>query len=374
MCFSVPQLFLAFKATPRKVQEPPGYGPSGMAVENSQAEKSRCVFCGLLYNSADGRQHGKHFRCSQCLSVDRTIRRHLGTTADLQDFDAEESKDFVKAMVTAKAADKHLQWRTVRASLIKKLAERQIKIYASQVEIEELPLSVLLQRGWTEDTVLRFESFESPEYGCTVFKVPIKKQTWKQVFESMEEKILEREKQASKKRGAQAADLDVPVEAGPSGGSKNEENDERKQANAEKKKKMANQKIATFAAKSLGSLTSAETALEKVTGKAETLADANQPALAVCTDSLAKVKRWAEAARMAVNQQESNKAKADGDSHVEMVPLPYDAADLKILLKQGQEGQKSLRASFPKPKAKAKTEKKETSDPPPKRRRGKAPA
>ena len=77
---------------------------------------------------------------------------------------------------------------------------------------------------------------------------------------------------------------------------------------------------------------------------------------------------------MAVNQQESNKAKADGDSHVEMVPLPYDAADLKILLKQGQEGQKSLRASFPKPKAKAKTEKKETSDPPPKRRRGKAPA
>lgn len=134
MCASLYRsFFLAFKAGARKVQEPPCYGPSGMAaVENSQAEKSRCVFCGLLYNSADGRQHGKHFRCSQCLSVDRTIRRHLGTTADLQDFDAEE-KDFFKSMVTAKAADKHLQWRTVRASLVKKLAERQIKILERKI-------------------------------------------------------------------------------------------------------------------------------------------------------------------------------------------------------------------------------------------------
>ena len=72
-------------------------------------------------------------------------------------------------------------------------------------------MSVLLQRGWQEDTVRRFPSYESPEYGCEVYKVPIKKQTWKQVFESVEERILEREKQASKKRGAQAADLDVPV-------------------------------------------------------------------------------------------------------------------------------------------------------------------
>ena len=71
-------------------------------------------------------------KCSQCLSVDRTIRRHLGTTADLQDFDAEE-KDFFKSMVTAKAADKHLQWRTVRASLVKKLAERQIKILERKI-------------------------------------------------------------------------------------------------------------------------------------------------------------------------------------------------------------------------------------------------
>jgi len=163
------------------------------------------------------------------MSVDRTIRRHLGTNADLQDFDAEESTDFFKSLAGSKVNGAHLQWQTIRASLVKKLTEKQIKSHAAKIDIEELPMSVLLQRGWQEETVRRFPSYESPEYGCEVFKVPIKKQTWKQVFESVEERILEREKQASKKRGAQAADLDVPVAAGPSGQSSEKQEDGRKQ-------------------------------------------------------------------------------------------------------------------------------------------------
>ena len=54
--------------------------------------------------------------------------------------------------------------------------------------------------------------------------------------------------------------------------------------------------------------------------------------------------------------------------------MPFDASDLKVLLKQGQEGIKALRESFPKPKAKAKAEGTSTGEPAPKRRRVKAPA
>ena len=65
---------------------------------------------------------------------------------------------------------------------------------------------------------------------------------------------------------------------------------------------------------------------------------------------------------------------------MELLPLPFDGADLKVLLKQAQEGQKALRESFPKPKPKAKAEAKAVAPggdgeaPAPKRRRAKAPA
>ena len=57
-------------------------------------------------------------------------------------------------------------------------------------------------------------------------------------------------------------------------------------------------------------MASTETALSKIINKGEMVPEANGPAMVVCKDSLAKVKRWAEeAARAAVNQQESNKAR-----------------------------------------------------------------
>ena len=95
---------------------------------------------------------------------------------------------------------------------------------------------------------------------------------------------------------------------------------------------------------------------------------------------MATVKRWGKACRTAVNLQDQNKHKPEGDSHVELLPLPFDGTDLKVLLKQGQEGQKALRESFPKPKPKAKAEAKAVAPggdgeaPAPKRRRAKAPA
>ena len=307
------------------------------------------------------------------------MRRHMGPCPELHEFSPDEATDFFKRLVETKPAG-NLQWQTIRASLVKKLTEKKMSSHERSVEIEELPLSVLVQRGWQEEVIRRFPSFDSEEYGCELFKVPVKKQTWAEVFQNIEEMILERERQATKKRGAKAADMDVP-EAGPSGET-SEKKEARRQANAEKKKEASNLKISTFAAKSLGSVTSMEASVSKDITMGDRVSEADAAALTLCKDTLITVKTWGEASRMAVNQQEQNKQRPEGESLVELLSLPFDGTDLKVLLKQGQEGQKALRDSFPKPKPKEKAaakvaaspRKKADGEPAPKRRRGKSAA
>eukprot|EP00435_Cladocopium_sp_Y103_P044511 s3768_g12.t1 len=144
---------------------------------------------------------------------------------------------------------------------------------------------------------------------------------------------------------------------------------ERKKAQEAKKMLSENVKIATWAAKCLGQLTQAETSLTKLIAKGETVPEADPLSLHLCKDSLAKVEPWIKAAKEAVSLQDKNKAKGE-DAHEALTSLPCDAADVKVLLKQIGEYQKSLRGSFPKREAKAKTSG-ETAEVPAKRRRTK---
>ena len=65
--------------------------------------------------------------------------------------------------------------------------------------------------------------------------------------------------------------------------------------------------------------------------------------------------------------QDQNLERGD-DGQEPLLSLPCDGQDVKVLLKQIAEYQKSLRGSFPKREAKAKTPQ-EIADPPAKRRR-----
>ena len=171
--------------------------------------------------------------------------------------------------------------------------------------------------------------------------------------------------------------MNLPV-AGPSGktGKQDDEDkkNERKQAQEAKKMLQENVKIATLGAKCLGPLTQAETSLTKVIAKGDTVPEAEQGALNLCKTSLVTVKEWLQAAKGAVSLQDQNKA-AGADAQQRLIALPCDAADLKVLLKQVGEAQKSLRGSFPKPKAKAAKKATEGDEAvrPAKRRRAKAP-
>ena len=108
--------------------------------------------------------------------------------------------------------------------------------------------------------------------------------------------------------------------------------------------------------------------------------------LQLCQESLENVKTWGAAARAAVNAQEANKALGAEVEQVPLTPLPFDQADLKVLLQQSAAGQKALKESFPKkePRPKAlpqaavkKPQEGKAADaelPPAKRHRGKTPA
>ena len=86
-------------------------------------------------------------------------------------------------------------------ALLRKLTERHISSFAATTTITPLPLSVLLAQGWEQEVVQRFEAVEKSEtYGCDVYKVPVTKLSWKDAFEAVEEKILQQEKEATKRR------------------------------------------------------------------------------------------------------------------------------------------------------------------------------
>ena len=69
--------------------------------------------------------------------------------------------------------------------------------------MEELPLSVLLTRGWEEQVVRKFPSEVSEAHGCELFKVPVRTCTWAEAFQSSEETIAGKGKASKQKEGEQ---------------------------------------------------------------------------------------------------------------------------------------------------------------------------
>lgn len=266
--------------------------------------------------------------------------------------------------------------------MVTSLTERAIMAYRGEVESTELPLSVYVSQGWPEEVVKKCEKVWSDDYGVWCYKVPIRKQTWSQTYERMQSKVLQQEQEATKKntkgrKKEEGEDWDVPVAADTSKGS---DKKEVKQAAAEAKKLYTqNQKIATAAAKAVGSLAQAEAALKACELKAEQAKVGDQELL-VSRPVTAKLHSWYAAARCAMDAQEANRNLCEGVAPTALQPLPWDAEDLKTTLKQVSELQKALKSCLPvRPKRATPAGDAETSKPAPvaaapKRRRTKAPA
>lgn len=354
-----------------------------MAAESKYA----CKLCNLLYPEDQGRVHGSSFTCNSCGAADRALRRHLGDKNELSQFSKEEVQDFFRKVQESKENKQgRLQWKTIRSTLVNYVTQRQILSFKTDVECAALPLSVYLAQGWEESVVKNCPSVYNETLGVETYKVPVQRDTWTQTFERVVERVLAQEKAASlgkKKKGLPAdsgdeLDLAVPVAAGKA--EKNSEKNAEKKAAAEQKKICAsNLKVSGQAAKALGPLTNALTALDRLearVGKAQVEVSAG--ILKTAVDVRNSLEGWTKAAREAVNNQEAQKQVPDTEKK-SIGSLPFQTDSVKTLLQQNSAVQKELKALLPVPVKKAKEEKKEdgtqeATQPAPKRRRTKAPA
>lgn len=178
-----------------------------------------CKWCGLGYSGEQGRLHGNVFTCLPCNTHERSLRRNLGTDTGLQQFSVEETHSFFRKLLQKKSetANGRLQYATVRAVLVNSVTERTVNSYKGQVSCSELPLSVYVQQGWAPDVVEKCPKVWSDKFGVYCYQVPVKTQTWAQCFERIESKLLQQEKEITKRKGKSTKDdpddLDVPVSA-----------------------------------------------------------------------------------------------------------------------------------------------------------------
>ena len=197
---------------------------------------------------------------------------NMGDKNELSQFSKEEVQDFFRKVQESKENKQgRLQWKTIRSTLVNYVTQRQILSFKTDVECAALPLSVYLAQGWEESVVKNCPSVYNETLGVETYKVPVQRDTWTQTFERVVERVLAQEKAASlgkKKKGLPAdsgdeLDLAVPVAAGKA--EKNSEKNAEKKAAAEQKKICAsNLKVSGQAAKALGPLTNALTALDRL--------------------------------------------------------------------------------------------------------------
>lgn len=356
---------------------------------SSQVPTFVCKLCGYAYPEAEGRLHGRQFTCEQCGTADRTLRRNLGESTDMQQWTQDEVFTFYRNLRKQREeGNGRLQWKTIRSCMLNTLTQRAVTRWETSLTCESLPMSVWQNQGW-EPEVVKLQPCEwSETYQCWTYRVPKKKMKWSQAREEEEAKLLQRERDATQKRRAKGkksekpdedSDLDVPdaVLAEKSKGDKTARTEARQAAAAEKKVLTENQKISGQAAKALGPLTTAMTSMDKVWAKAEACAQVDEDTKRCCAEIRSRLQTWRKAAHDAVNLQERNAA-ADKENVAPLVALPFTAEDLKILLKQNSEAGKSVKNALPKKEKRVK-QAEQAQEPAaegaaPKRRRTKTPA
>ena len=349
------------------------------AVEAPAPEgQLHCKLCGLVYSGEAGRLQYNLFVCTPCGNVDRNIRRNLGDRNGLPTWSCEDQQHFFRQIRESRKGQR-VDWKTIKAAFVTSLTTSVINSHTATVEAEELPLSVWLQRGWEESLVKAQATVYSEEYKAWVYRVPVKRLTWIRTFSEVEEKVLAKEQEATKQRGAKRGDveLDLPLDKTGKASEKEGQKSEKTEAAAAKKLVAGNAKIHAASAKAMGPLSSAEASLDKALNKAQAMSvDLEEGTLKCANATLLSLRDYGAACRHAVNQQQRNKTKAEGEVPEVLEALPFDAVCLKALLKTQAEVCKQIKSELPQKEKKSKSQGTETKagGPPAKRRRTKAAA
>lgn len=313
-----------------------------------------CKMCNLMYDEKNGRLHGS-FTCHTCAAADRALRRNLGERSEVQEFSREETYTFFRKVKEAKeeSLGKRLQWQTLRATLIHHATQRQITEFKSDVECAALPLSVYLAQGWEESVVKNCPTVFNEALGAQTYKVPVQRETWTETFQRVQERILTQEKAATlrkKKKGAEkdsGDELDLPPEPKNQGTAKEGKNSDKKAAVEQRKLCATNVRVSGQAAKALGPLTNALTALDRMEARvAKAKVEKPEGLCTATTEVRQKLETWPQAARNAVNGFEGQKSVPDEEKK-SIGALPFQPDCIKTLLKTHSQGLKSLKDLLP---------------------------
>ncbi|CAE7372097.1 unnamed protein product [Symbiodinium sp. CCMP2592] len=276
-------------------------------AQPNQDEKEVCKYCRLQYPATEGRWHREAFECRHCAASLKALYRNLGELPeDFKQLSSEETTKFFADLAqqrTELAKDKSCSWTTVRASLVTTLAEKRTTTFKQELEGKFLPLSVWEKQGFDTDKVKNCPKEENEVLG-DLYCVPIKTISWSETVEKVRQTLLDQERQATAKKQAKgknktAEDLDLPA---PASASKEEKPQDFAKQN--KRTYQQNAKLNALAAKSLGSLTTQQSSLEKLLAK------------------------------FVGDKHGCMQTAEQGQQELQPLSLPYDAAELKVLLQQ----------------------------------------
>ena len=214
-----------------------------------------------------------------------------------------------------------------------------------------------------------------------LYKVPTKKVVWKEVHQSVSERIPRQERQMEKARKGKKAknagsedDMNLPeAQATGQEKEKNEQKEAKAAEAAVRKTQQTNSKTNMMAAKSIGQLSNDLQSLTKAYNKASNVTDNIK---STCEETQEKLAKWLGAAKATLQQAEDDRAKT---GKIAIPSLPFELSEVRTLHQMCLEVVKNLKPYMPVPKAKAKADAKRPADAgagegaPAKRRRGKTP-
>ena len=368
--FQIPHMFTVFFSAAFFCSSCSRGKMDSQATQAEPQAQKKCWLCLLSYDDSQGRLHGKKFLCGTCSNAHRTMRRNLGNfPEEMQSFSSEEIADFFRALHAKKPAGCGLNWQTMKAVMCTNIATRQVESNKDKVKSEWLPASVWVTRGWSKDTIERQENRWSDEYQSQVYKIQVASEVWEQVHQRITESLLRQEREATKKRGRGAEDLDVPVASVPK-----DDPNTKGQVAAAKKQERENDKIHALAARAVGAWTKILVQCEKMADKVTSAADMPAETKQIYEELTAKLQKNVTAAHQAINGFEQNKGKPV-EKMTALAQLPFQAADVKIVTQQSGVILKEVRKVLPKAAAKRKAQEvppNQEAQPKQRRRRGKS--
>lgn len=163
--------------------------------------KEQCSWCLLFKESLEMKVHGKKRSCKACASVQQMLWRHLGSSEEaLASFTKSEQVDFFQEAAQTVDMDTGGRWKLLKTVLVEKKSKSIEHVQTVSVGSDYVPMSVWVARGWKEEDVLSFDDWEKLPNDTKVYRCHIKSKTDAENKRTIEETLLEREREVKKRR------------------------------------------------------------------------------------------------------------------------------------------------------------------------------